>query len=274
MDSQSRVILDGLPVSNDSTAAGIVIRINDHRAIDARLKDAMQNHSGPLEFHRLVHFRRMEHHQGETSRLKPGFACLSINPINSRRPHAMHASRIFPQPHDSPRTLLRGGEMNMSQLGDRMSQGIVHLPQSPIPAVHMRHRQSQNMSRRRGREGLDAIPDYENHVWAQLLKISRQPRYRVSSGFGPGTAFPRKDRIDFPTRLANASNAPPMPAIEMHPRNDDLQFQLFRFLNREQNRTHEPEFSPGPGDEANSPLVAPAIARTVYHGHTRYCHPT
>src|SRR5256885_1159752 len=59
----------------------------------------------------------------------------------------------------------------MSELGDRVPQRIVHLPERPITAVYVRDHSTRQLPRRRRREGLDAIADDEDDV--RLKSVER-----------------------------------------------------------------------------------------------------
>jgi len=63
--------------------------------------------------------------------------------------------------------------------------------------------------------------------------------------------FPRNDRVNLPTFIANRIERSSMFIMQMHAGNDNLQLQFWIFTNGVEHRAHQAEFGAGAGDETD-----------------------
>jgi hypothetical protein len=170
----------------------------------------------------------------------------------------MNAPIFLTQLGDAPCRFSRRRKMQMRQLGDRMSQRIVHLSQRAVAAVHVGDDAPAKMCRGGGGECLDTIPGHEHDVRIEFCESTSQPRRR-----GAGVArerrkivagrLPRDGRIDLPPFFADQVDRPPVRGIEMHARDDQLQPQFRVRLDLAEHSLHQSEFRARPRDETNPP---------------------
>jgi len=150
------------------------------------------------------------------------------DPIQPGRTGPMNPPAVFSHLAQSAGTLGRRREMDVRQFADGVAKTIIHLPGSPIPAMHMGDDQTAEVGSGSGGERLDPISDDQNNV---RLKLSQ----RISQGGGgeariAGRRFtiaarvgiPGNDRVDLPAIVLDGLNAIAVCGIQVHAGGDDL----------------------------------------------------
>ena len=86
----------------------------------------------------------------------------------------MNPVRALTHSPDPPGGVAGGSQVNVGQLGDGMARGVVEVPRSDVPAVHVSHEPPRGGARQGPGQSLDPVPQDQHHVGARPVKKSGQ----------------------------------------------------------------------------------------------------
>jgi len=76
----------------------------------------------------------------------------------------VNSPAVFAQLEEPILTPFCRREMDVRQLSDRVTKGVIHLPGRPVAAMDMGHDQPADVSGGRRRKGFDAISHHQHNL--------------------------------------------------------------------------------------------------------------
>src|SRR5208337_2140592 len=181
--------------------------------------------------------------------------------VEARRANDEDAIRCFAQLNDTPAEFVGCNEMQMRELRDGVTQGVVYCPFRYFSTVDMSERYAHQGRGRCGRESFKAISQQHDNVRLQALVAVGKTRKAYSSrsrDVGRSIAGKIHGHLAVHSKAVAADQVHRMPEclLEMHRGCNDLQLAIRRSVDCPHQPAQKAIFGPRSGYDADPPSHA------------------
>jgi len=139
------------------------------------LREAVGLECDGVECHRHVALPQLESETLLKLGLRQGVKVPDV--VQSQGSDGVHARGILAHANHALAVLLGRYEVEQTQLGHSVSEGIIHRAECRLATVQVGHGDARELRCYRSREGFVAIPEQHHEVWLQLVEGGRHARH-------------------------------------------------------------------------------------------------